>query len=72
MAIQSISSGSNAYAASLQASQSQQLQQNQETAPVEQREPTAKERVEAKEETPPPPVTNVEGQTTGTLINVTA
>lgn len=71
MAIQGISSGFNAYSASLQAGQTQQLSQNQETVPVEQREPTAQERVEASEETPRP-VTNAEGQTTGTLINVTA
>lgn len=72
MAIQGISSGFNAYAASLQAGQTQQSAQNQDTAPVEQREPTPQERVEAKEEQPPRPVTNAEGQTTGTLINVTA
>lgn len=71
MAIQGISSGFNAYSASLQAGQTQQLAQTQESAPVEQREPTAQERVEAVEE-PPRQVTNAEGQTTGTLINVTA
>lgn len=71
MAIQGISSGFNAYSASLQAGQTQQLAQTQESALVEQREPTAQERVEAVEE-PPRPVTNAEGQTTGTLVNVTA
>lgn len=71
MAIQGISSGFNAYAASLQAGQTQQLAQNQEPTPVEATKPTAQERVEASEETPRP-VTNAEGQTTGTLVNVTA
>lgn len=71
MAIQGISSGFNAYSASLLAGQTQQLAQNQETTPVERREPSAQESVEASEESPRP-VTNAEGQTTGTLVNVTA
>lgn len=71
MAIQGISSGFNAYAASLQSGQTQQLAQSPENTPVEQREPKPEERVEAKEEAPRP-VTNAQGQTTGTLINVTA
>lgn len=71
MAIQGISSGFNAYSASLQAGQSQQLAQSQEAIPIEQREPTAQENVQASEESPRP-VTNAEGQTTGTLVNVTA
>lgn len=72
MAIEGISGGFNAYTASLQAGQqTQQSAQSQDTAPVEQREPKPEERVEKTEEAPPP-VTNAQGQVTGTLINVTA
>lgn len=69
MAVQSVTSSVNAYAqASTSASQAQQSQQAQV---AERREPRPEERVERKEEAPRP-VTNAQGQTTGTLINVTA
>lgn len=67
MAIQSVTSNVSAYA-SAQASQSQQAQQTQQ---AERREPRPEERVELKEEAPKP-VTNTQGQRTGTLINVIA
>ncbi|MDP3538995.1 MAG: hypothetical protein Q8S26_09855 [Azonexus sp.] len=72
MAIQSVTSNASAYAsASAQTSQSQQAQQAQQAQPVEKRESRPQERVELKEEAPKP-VTNTQGQRTGTLINVIA
>lgn len=68
MAIDSVTSSSNAYASTLQSTESQRNQQAQRT---EQQEPKPQERVEKTEE-PPKPVVNAQGQTTGTLINVTA
>lgn len=40
--------------------------------PVERREPQRTEERKAAEAEPPRPVVNAEGQTTGTLVNVTA
>lgn len=69
MEINATSSNAAAYAnASVQAQRTQQAQQSQQS---ERREPRAEERVEKQEEAPRP-VTNAQGQTTGTLINVTA
>lgn len=68
MAIDSVTSSANAYAATLQSPEAQRSQQAQR---AEQQEPKPQERVEKKEE-PPKPVVNAQGQTTGTLINVTA
>ncbi|MBS1198739.1 MAG: hypothetical protein H6R18_2524 [Proteobacteria bacterium] len=48
-----------------------QAQRTLQSQPSERREPKAEERVEQKEEVPRP-VTNAQGQTTGTVINVTA
>ena len=69
MAIQSVTSNSSAY--SNPGVQTNQAQQNQPTQQAESREPRAEEKVERQEQ-PPKPVTNVQGQRTGTLINVTA
>lgn len=69
MAIQSVTSGVNAFGTV--SSQATQTQQAQQTQPLEQREPRPEERVELKEEAPKP-VTNADGQRTGTLINVIA
>lgn len=68
MAVQSVSGNANAYASTLQSAETQRSQQARQ---VEQREPKPEERVEKKEE-PPKPVVNAQGQTTGTLINITA
>jgi len=69
MAIQSVTSNVNAFTTvSPQTTQTQQAQQTQQ---LEKREPRPEERVELKEEAPKP-VTNAEGQRTGTLINVIA
>lgn len=72
MAIQSVTSSVNAFTnVSSQTTQTQQSQQTQQVRPPEQREPRPEERVELKEEAPKP-VTNADGQRTGTLINVIA
>lgn len=68
MAIDSVTSSSNAYTSTLQSAETQRNLQAQRT---EQQEPKPQERVEKTEE-PPKPVVNAQGQTTGTLINVTA
>jgi uncharacterized membrane protein len=70
MAIQSVTSNVSAYTAtpSSQASQAQQAQQMQQ---AEERQSRAEEKA-AQQEVAPQPVTNVQGQRTGTLINVTA
>lgn len=68
MDIQSVTSNASAYT---QASTISQTQQNQQAQAVERKEPRPEERVERQEE-PPRPVTNAQGQTTGTLINVSA
>lgn len=69
MAIQSVTSNVNAY--TNPGTQTSQAQQTQQTQQAEKREPRAEERAEPQEEAPRP-VTNVQGQRTGTLINVTA
>lgn len=69
MTIQSVTSSLSAYTTnSSQTNQTQQAQQTREPEKVEQK---PAERVELKEEAPRP-VTNTSGQTTGTVINVTA
>ena len=69
MDISSVSSGANVYTnAAKQSTQSQAAQQAQV---VERREPRPEERVEKQEETPKP-VKNAQGQTTGSVISVTA
>jgi hypothetical protein len=76
MAIQSVSAGSNPFVTSSntaqtqQAQQAQQARQAQQTQQVQQQErPRPEQRAE---QVPPQPVTNAQGQTTGTLINVSA
>lgn len=71
MAIQSITSNVSAYTSPSTQTQIGQTQQAQQTQQAEKREPRAEERVETQEEKPRP-VTNAQGQRTGTLINVTA
>lgn len=68
MAVQSVSGNANAYASTLQSAEAQRSQQARQ---AEQREAKPEERVEKKEEAPKP-VVNAQGQTTGTLINITA
>lgn len=74
MDIKSVTSGVNSFAAtpSVQTEQTQQTQQAQQARQaqaVEQR--VADQRAERKEQAQRP-VVNAEGQTTGTVINVTA
>lgn len=69
MAIQSVTSNVSAY--TNPSTQTAQAQQGQQTQQAERREQRPEEKVERQEETPRP-VTNVQGQRTGTLINVTA
>lgn len=69
MAIQSVTSNIGAYTNS--ATQTNQSQQTQQAQQAEKKEPPPQERVERAEE-PPKPVTNAQGQRTGTLINVIA
>ncbi|WP_265943330.1 hypothetical protein [Dechloromonas sp. A34] len=72
MAIQSVTSNVNAFTnPGTQPTQTQQSQQTQQAQAIEKQEPRPAERVELKEEAPKP-VTNAQGQRTGTLINVTA
>ena len=71
MAIQSMTSNVSAYTNSGTQTQIGPAQQGQQTQQAEKREPRAEERGETQEEKPRP-VTNVQGQRTGTLINVTA
>lgn len=71
MAIQSVTSNLSAYTNPGTQTQISQTQQAQQTQQAERREPRAEEKVESQEEKPRP-VTNVQGQRTGTLINVTA
>lgn len=68
MAVQSVNGGTNSATASLQAAEAQRSQQARQ---AEQREPKREESAEKKEETAKP-VVNAQGQTTGTLINITA
>ena len=67
MEVGSVSSSSGAAAAA--ARQSVETQQSQ---PVERREPKPEENKVADADAPRPPVKNAEGQTTGTVVNVTA
>lgn len=69
MDVSSVSSGASAYTNA--AKQLLQSQQAQQTPAVERREPRPEERVEKQEEGPKP-VKNAEGQTTGSVISVTA
>lgn len=71
MDISSVSSSLGAYTTPSQSGQVQQNAQTQQTAPVEKQEPKPEERVELREEAPKPFV-NARGETTGTLLNVTA
>ncbi|MDR2837512.1 MAG: hypothetical protein LBV49_02930 [Azonexus sp.] len=75
MAIQSVTASSNPFVTSSTAAQTQQAQQTQQARqaqPTEQQaRPQPQQRVEASQE-PPKPVTNAQGQRTGTMINVTA
>lgn len=72
MAIQSVTSNVNAFTnTGSQATPAQQSQQTQQAQAPEKPEQRPEDRVELKEEAPKP-VTNAEGQRTGTLINVTA
>lgn len=72
MAIQSVTSNVNAFTnPGSQATQAQQSQQTQQAQAPEKPEQRPEDRVELKEEAPKP-VTNAEGQRTGTLINVIA
>lgn len=72
MEIQSVTSSIAAYVNNgSQANQAQQSQLVQQAPQPEPREARPEERVEQAEETKRP-VTNVQGQQTGTLINVTA
>lgn len=81
MEIRSVTSSLSAFtgvgAAQRQANQVQQSQQAQQgsqaeaTRQAERREPRPEERVERTEERQRP-VTNAQGQQTGTLINITA
>lgn len=82
MAIDSVTSSVSAYLSATtqpatqtnQARQGQQAQQGQQTQQSQavESKPRPEERVERKEEPPPRPVVNVNGQKTGTLISVTA
>lgn len=67
MDISSVSSGANAYSNTVK--QTTPTQQTQQVA--ERRELRPEERVEKSEEAPKP-VKNAEGQTTGSVISVTA
>jgi len=76
MAIQSVSAGSNPFVTSSTTAQTQQTQQAQQARQAQQTQqsqqqerPRSEQRVE---QMPPKPVTNAQGQTTGTLINVAA
>ncbi len=69
MAVQSVSGNVSAYTQS--STSASQAQQSQQAQAAERREQRPEERVERKEEAPRP-VTNAQGQTTGTVINVTA
>ncbi len=70
MEVGSVSSGASAYSNSVkQATQPQQADQTQKVA--ERREPRPEERVEKTDEAPKP-VKNAQGQTTGSVISVTA
>jgi hypothetical protein len=65
MDISSVTSSVGAY--------TNQAQQTQQAQQVEKPPQKSAERVELKEEAaPPPPVTNAQGQRTGTVISVTA
>lgn len=69
MDVGSVSSGANVYTNALkQSSQSDQAQQAQA---LERREQRPEPRVEKQEEAPKP-VKNAQGQTTGSVISVTA
>lgn len=70
MAVDSVTNSSNAYASTLQSAEAQRSRQAQQTQQA-QPQPKPEDRVEKKEEQPKP-VVNAQGQTTGTLINVTA
>ena len=70
MDVGSVSSGASAYSNAIkQTNQPQQAEQTQKVA--ERREPRPEERVEKTEEAPKP-VKNAQGQTTGSVISVTA
>jgi hypothetical protein len=69
MDVGSVSSGANVYTNA--AKQSPQSQQAQEAQALERRQPRPEERVEKQEEAPKP-VKNAQGQTTGSVISVTA
>ena len=64
MDISSVTSSVGAY--------TNQAQPTQQTQQVEKPPQKPAERVELKEAAPPPPVTNAQGQRTGTVISVTA
>lgn len=66
MDIQSATSSLSAYS-----SQLQQTQQIQQASQLARQQPKPEERVELQEAAPPP-VTNAQGQRTGTVISVTA
>lgn len=65
---------SGAYAnTAVQSSRTQQQQSSQESQQVQQRDAQREQqRAQAAAESTPQPVTNAQGQTTGTLVNVTA
>ncbi len=75
MAIQSVSAGSDPFVTSSNTAQTQQTQQAQQARQAQQvqqqEQPRPEQRVE-RSEVPPKPVTNAQGQPTGTLINVVA
>jgi hypothetical protein len=67
MDVSSVSSGAGAYSTAIQ--QTSQSQQAQQVA--EKREPRPENRVEPVQEGPKP-IKNADGQTTGSVISVTA
>ncbi|MCL2525350.1 MAG: hypothetical protein FWF20_11185 [Betaproteobacteria bacterium] len=71
MAIQSVSAG-NPFMTSSTTAQTQQAQQAQQTQQTRQaQQPQPQQRVERTEEAPKP-VTNAQGQRTGTMVNTVA
>lgn len=76
MAVESVNSSTSNVAGfvrpNAEGRQAQESQQAQQAQRAERREAPPEERAERKEETKKPPVVNALGQTTGTLINVTA
>ncbi|MDR1994428.1 hypothetical protein [Azonexus sp.] len=71
MDIQSVSAGSNPFVTSSNTAQTQQAQQAQQTQQAQQAR-QAQQTQQVQQQVPPQPVTNAQGQTTGTLINVAA